>query len=270
MTGTDSATNQPQDLKQPLSRYFIKLAYDGAPYHGWQSQPGGVATVQSAIEGALSTLLRQPMAVTGAGRTDTGVNARLMYAHTDLPSGTDTDSLPRRLNAILGPSIAIDSFIRVTPEAHARFDATSRTYRYFIHHSRNPFLNYYSLFSKPLDYEKMNEAAARLLSVSDFTSFAKLHTDNRTNICRLTHARWEPLEGDGDRSCFVITADRFLRNMVRAVVGTLLDVGRGKLSADGFEAVIEGRDRCLAGTSVPPHPLFLWDITYPTSILPRP
>lgn len=248
-----------------MKRYFIRLAYDGTPYHGWQSQPGGVATVQSTIEGALSTVLRAPVAITGAGRTDTGVNARLMYAHVDLPDDIDTPTLPRRLNAILGPSIAIDSFIPVAADAHARFDATSRTYHYYLHHSRNPFLNAYSLFSRPLDYQKMNEAAHRLLSVDDFTSFAKLHTDNRTNICRLTHARWEPIEGDGDRYCFTITADRFLRNMVRAVVGTLVEVGRGKLSADGFEAVIAGRDRCLAGTSMPPHPLFLWDITYPAT-----
>ncbi len=252
----------------PVKRYFIKLAYDGTPYHGWQSQPGGVATVQSVLEAALSTLLRYPVAVTGAGRTDTGVNARLMYAHVDLPATTDVDNLPRKLNAILGKSIAVERLIEVPDTAHARFDALSRTYHYYLHHSRNPFLNAYSLYSNPLDYEKMNLAAQRLLTVEDFTSFAKLHTDTRTNICHLSHALWDKIDGDGDRYCFTVTADRFLRNMVRAVVGTLVDVGRGKLSLDGFEAVIEGRNRCLAGSSMPPHPLFLWDVTYPESIIP--
>lgn len=252
-----------------MARYFIYLAYDGRPYHGWQSQPGGVATVQQTIEAALSTLMRQPIAVTGAGRTDTGVNARLMAAHVDLPDSVDPCSvaeLPRRLNAIIGPGIAIDRIVPVKPDAHARFDATSRSYRYFVNHRRNPFLTAYSLLSAPLDYEAMNRAASRLLQVSDFTSFAKLHSDARTNICRVAEARWVKLDGDGDRHSFIITADRFLRNMVRAVVGTLVEVGRGKITLDRFDQIIAGRDRCLAGTSMPPHPLFLWDITYPEDI----
>lgn len=244
-------------------RYFIRLAYDGATYHGWQSQPGDVSTVQTAIETALTTLLRQPIPVTGAGRTDTGVNARCMYAHVDLPDDTDISILPRKLNALLGRSIAIGSIIPVAHDAHARFDATSRTYHYYLHHQRDPFLERYSLLTSPLDYQTMNRAASRLLSVSDFTSFAKLHSDSRTNICRVTRAEWVRLDGDGDRHCFIITADRFLRNMVRAVVGTLVDVGRGKITLEQFDAIIAGRDRCLAGTSMPPHPLFLWQITYP-------
>lgn len=244
-------------------RHFIKLAYDGRPFHGWQSQPGGVATVQSTLEAALHTLLRRPVPVTGAGRTDTGVNARTMYAHVDLPDGIDPQLLARKLNAIVGRAIAVDSIIPVHDDAHARFDATSRTYHYYIHHARNPFLESYSLLTAPLGYEAMNRAAARLLDVDDFTSFAKLHSDSRTNLCRVTDAHWESVAGDGCRHRFVITADRFLRNMVRAVVGTLVEVGRGKLTLDGFDAVVSGRDRCLAGTSMPPHPLFLWDITYP-------
>lgn len=244
-------------------RYFIKLAYDGRNFHGWQSQPSGVATVQQTIEKGLSTILRMPIAITGAGRTDTGVNARLMYAHVDLPDEIDVESLPARLNAIVGPQIAIDSFIAVVPDAHARFDATSRTYHYYVHHRRNPFIEAFSLRIAPLDYEKMNRAAAILLETDDFTSFAKLHTDTKTNICKVSDARWIPIEGDGDRYMFTITADRFLRNMVRAVVGTLIDVGRGKISVEEFESIISSRNRCAAGTSVAPYPLFLWDITYP-------
>lgn len=244
-------------------RYFIELAYDGAPYHGWQTQPGGVATVQSTLEEALTTLLRRPTQVTGAGRTDTGVNARQMYAHVDIPDGFDVADLARRINAIVGQSISVRRFIAVAPDAHARFDATSRTYRYFVHHRRDPFVNHYSLFTAHLNYEAMNEAAERLTHVDDFTSFAKLHSDARTNICKVTHAGWTAIGGDADRYMFEITADRFLRNMVRAVVGTLVDVGRGKITLQQFDDIVTGRDRCLAGTSMPPHPLFLWQVTYP-------
>lgn len=242
-------------------RYFIELAYNGGKFHGWQSQPGA-STVQQTIEEALTTILRSPTAIVGAGRTDTGVHARQMFAHVDIDSlPADTDRFVRGLNSLLGPDIAVYALHPVAPDAHARFDATSRTYRYYVHHRKDPFLQGLSHFIAPLDYEAMNRAAALLIDTSDFTSFAKLHADTKTNICRVTCARWDSI--DRDRHVFTITADRFLRNMVRAVVGTLVDVGRGKISLPDFQRIIEQRDRCAAGTSMPPHALYLEKITYP-------
>lgn len=242
-------------------RYFMRLSYRGAPFHGWQRQPGAV-TVQSVIEDSLALILRAPIKITGAGRTDTGVNARVMYAHFDLEAPiADVPRFIRQLNALVGKDIAIADIFEVAPDKHARFDATSRTYYYYAHLGKSPFL-YPLSWQAPasLDFDKMNLAASLLTEVDDFTSFAKLHSDSKTNICRVTRAEWQTL--DSDRRVFVITADRFLRNMVRAVVGTLVEVGRGKLSLDDFRRVIESRDRCAAGTSMPPHPLFLWDVTY--------
>lgn len=239
----------------------MRLSYRGAPFHGWQCQPGEV-TVQSVIEDALSKVMRREMKIVGAGRTDTGVNARMMVAHFDVDSPiAEPARFVRNLNAIVGKDIAIEEIYEVAPDKHARFDATSRTYHYYAVTSKSPF--FYPLSWKApdnLDFERMNEAASLLLSTSDFTSFAKLHTDAKTNICRVTHARWERVGED----CwvFVITADRFLRNMVRAVVGTLVEVGRGKMSVEKFAEVIERRDRCAAGTSMPGHALFLWEVTY--------
>lgn len=239
----------------------MRLSYRGAPFHGWQCQPGEV-TVQSVIEDALSKVMRREMKIVGAGRTDTGVNARMMVAHFDVDSPiAEPARFVRNLNAIVGKDIAIEEIYEVAPDKHARFDATSRTYHYYAVTSKSPF--FYPLSWKApdnLDFERMNEAAALLLTTSDFTSFAKLHTDAKTNICRVTHARWERVGED----CwvFVITADRFLRNMVRAVVGTLVEVGRGKMSVEKFAEVIERRDRCAAGTSMPGHALFLWEVTY--------
>lgn len=243
-------------------RYFIHLAYCGARFHGWQSQPNAV-TVQSAIEDALARFMRRPVPIVGAGRTDTGVNAHMMIAHADLK--IDPTLIPRliaALNAMLGPDIAIRSLTPVHDDAHARFDATSRTYHYYSHDHKSPFLNQFS-WQAPvgLDYDAMNQAASLMIGRRDFTSFSKLHTDTRTNICNLTQARWIDL-GDS-RHCFEITADRFLRNMVRAVVGTLVEVGRHKISPAQILDIIDSKDRCAAGTSMPPHPLFLWDITYP-------
>lgn len=242
-------------------RYFMRLSYRGAPFHGWQCQPGEV-TVQSVIEAALSTVMRCDMKITGAGRTDTGVNARMMVAHfdTDTPIA-DTPRMVRNLNAIVGKDIAIEEIYEVAPTLHARFDAKSRTYHYYAVTSKSPF--FYPLSWKApatLDFDKMNEAAALLLETDDFTSFAKLHTDAKTNICKVTEARWKSL-GDG-AWVFVITADRFLRNMVRAVVGTLVEVGRGKMTIEEFRRVIDRRDRCAAGTSMPGHALFLWGVRY--------
>ena len=219
-------------------------------------------TVQQTVEEALSTALRVPTPVTGAGRTDTGVNARVMYAHFDtLQPIKDKETLLRSLNRMVGRDIAIADIIPVAEDAHARFDAIWRTYRYFISYRKNPFDYPLSwLCPHPLDAEAMNKAAEMLLHVSDFTSFAKLHTDVKTNICRVSRADFEPTPSG---LTFTITADRFLRNMVRAVVGTLVDVGRGRMSLSRFDEVIEARNRCSAGTSMPAHALFLWDIGYP-------
>lgn len=246
-------------------RYFVRLSYLGAPFHGWQSQPNAVS-VQSTIEDALSTLMRTTIKITGAGRTDTGVNARMMIAHFDLESPIDDrEEMVRRLNSITGPAIAIENIAPVHHDAHARFDAVSRTYHYYAITSKSPFFNQLSWRApKNLNFGEMNRAARLLLTTKDFTSFAKLHSDARTNICHVSEAVWEEL-GEGIW-CFKITADRFLRNMVRAIVGTLVDIGRGKLTVDGFRKVIESKDRCSAGTSMAAHALFLWEIKYPYPI----
>lgn len=245
----------------------MRLSYRGEPYHGWQCQPGAV-TVQEVIEQALSKVLRRPMKIVGAGRTDAGVNARTMVAHFDIDEPpADTVRLVGSLNALVGRDIAIHEIYPVSDELHARFDATSRTYHYYAVTEKSPF--FYPLSWKApadLDFQAMNRAAALLLTTSDFTSFAKLHTDAKTNICRVTHAQWHRIDTPGGEGwVFVITADRFLRNMVRAVVGTLVEVGRGKISVEEFGRIIERRDRCAAGTSMPPQALYLWDVTYPQS-----
>ena len=244
-----------------MSRYFMHLAYRGAKFHGWQSQPNAVS-VQSVIEKALSVVMREPVKIVGAGRTDAGVNAHSMVAHFDTSQPiANVEGLVRGLNSLVGHDIAIYSITPVHNNAHARFDATSRTYHYYVHTSKSPFCHELSWQAPAtLDYDKMNEAAKILFEVEDFTSFAKLHADNKTNICSVTEARWEPL-GDG-RWVFIITSDRFLRNMVRAVVGTLVEVGRGKITIDDFRRIIEEKDRCSAGVSMPGHALFLWDVTY--------
>ncbi len=248
-------------------RFFLHISYNGRRFHGWQIQPNDLS-VQQSIEDALSKILRVRTPIVGAGRTDAGVNARMMTAHFDNDSlaGILADYSRKglflhSLNSLLGPDVAIHDVVPVHDNAHARFDAISRTYRYFVHERKNPFVSEFSLLTSPLDYDSMNLAAGKLLSVNDFTSFAKLHSDAKTNLCRVTEAFWEPL-GE-HRYVFVITADRFLRNMVRAVVGTLVEVGRGKMSLEGFDEVVEARNRCSAGTSMPPHPLFLWNISYP-------
>lgn len=260
---------QPAVFMAELTRHFIELAYLGAPYHGWQTQPNAVS-VQETLEKGLSTLMRIPVAVTGAGRTDAGVNARKMVAHFDLPQRIDDDCrVVRALNSILGPTIAVRRVWPVHSGAHARFDAISRTYHYYAHVKKTPFAGGLSWKApETLDFDAMNEAAKVLYGTEDFTSFSKLHTDVKTNICHVAKAEWrrvpecEALPG-GAEWVFEITADRFLRNMVRAVVGTLVDVGRRKISIDQFRDIIDRRDRCAAGTSMPAGPLFLHDITYP-------
>ena len=246
-------------------RRVLKLSYDGAPFHGWQRQPGD-SSVQQTLEEALSTICRRPVEVVGAGRTDTGVNARVMYAHFDsdyiIP---DKRRFLTGLNRLCGHAIAVEDVFEVDPDKHARFDARLRTYKYFVTFAKCPFLENMSWQTvMKLDLDLMNEAAALLLTTDDFTSFAKLHSDARTNICRVSEARWETWRNSFGvpGAVFTISADRFLRNMVRAVVGTLVDVGRGKISVAEFAEIIRRKDRCAAGTSMPPQALFLWDIEY--------
>lgn len=255
-----------------MARYFMNLAYLGRDFHGWQRQPNAIS-VQEALEDALSTVTRKEVAVVGAGRTDAGVNATAMIAHFDLSDPiADPAMLVRTVNAIVGPAIALRWIREVHPDAHARFDATSRTYHYYAHTGRNPFSGGLSWQAPDtLDFDAMNRAAAILTEISDFTSFAKLHTDAKTNICDVTLARWRrPQPGERVPGAatwiFEITADRFLRNMVRAVVGTLADIGRGKMPPSGIVDILERRDRCAAGTSMPAEALFLWSVNYPDDI----
>ena len=240
----------------------MRLAYRGAPFHGWQVQPNAVS-VQGEVEKALSIALRTPMSIVGAGRTDTGVNAREMYAHFDFDGDLpDKGRLLVSLNRLVGRDIAIHDIVPVHEDAHARFDAVERTYKYFVAFEKTPFFYPLSWYCPHgLDLDRMNEAARLLLRTDDFTSFAKLHSDAKTNICKVTKAHWN-MESDSF-AVFTISADRFLRNMVRAVVGTLVDVGRGKLSLDDFRGIIDRKDRCAAGQSMPGEALFLWSVRYP-------
>lgn len=246
-------------------RFFIYLSYDGAAYHGWQVQPNGMS-VQETLQNALSLLLREKIEIVGAGRTDAGVNAELMVAHFDFSNDTVTNlTFVNKLNKLLPQDISVWRIVEVNTDAHARFDATARTYKYFVVTEKVPFSRYYSYrFPLPLDFNLMNEAAKKLFEYSDFTSFSKLHTDAKTNICKIMKAEWT--QTGPHEWVFTIQADRFLRNMVRAIVGTLLDVGRGKLTIEGFCRVIEGKDRCMAGTSVPGNALFLSNVEYPDNI----
>ena len=251
-------------------RYFITLSYDGTRYHGWQIQPNGIS-VQGELQRALSLILRQDIQVTGAGRTDTGVHARMMVAHFDtstnlLSNGRQQDSinlhdLAYKLNRLLPCDIAIQKIELVSDDLHARFSATSRTYRYYVHTGKTPFLRHYSWQTHyALDFPLMNEAAAMLLEYDDFGAFCKSHADVKTTLCKVTHAQWH--QTSDNEWYFEITANRFLRNMVRAVVGTLVDVGRHRLSLDDFRKVVEGKRRTEAGESMPANALFLEDITY--------
>lgn len=240
-------------------RYFMELGYNGAPFFGWQVQPGK-ETVQGCIENALSLLLREEVSVTGCGRTDTGVNARQFFAHFETEQQIDLQKLTDKLNSFLPKEIAVYRIFPVEDGIHARFSATSRTYKYYVAVTKNPFNFHYSyrIFQK-LDVAKMNEAATMLLETSDFTSFSKLHTQVNNNLCHVTEARWAMEDGV---LVFTVTADRFLRNMVRAVVGTLLQVGKGKITLEEFKAIIDRKDRCAAGDSVPAHALFLERVVY--------
>ena len=243
-----------------VNRYFIYLSYDGTRYHGWQVQPNGI-TVQEEIERALSTLLRQKTEIVGAGRTDAGVHARLMVAHFDTDVTFDAEQLAYKLNRFLPHDIAIKKIEKVDNELHARFSATSRTYHYYVHTSKNPFARAYSWETGyPLDFQKMNLAAQALLTTSDFGAFCKSGSDVKTTLCDVRVAEWIEM-GEG-RWYFEITANRFLRNMVRAVVGTLIEVGRGRMTVDEFADVIKSGCRSNAGESMPANALFLEDIKY--------
>ena len=245
-----------------MIRYFIYLAYNGTNYCGWQIQPNG-DTIQAQIEKGLSTLLQTSTAIVGAGRTDSGVHARLMVAHWDwLGEELNTDELVKKLNGILPSDIVIHQIVPVMPTAHARFTALSRTYQYFVTDKKDPFRNeFLCRINRPLNYDLMNEASSILLEYTDFTSFSKLHTDTKTNDCQILKAEWKQ---EGNVWVFTIQANRFLRNMVRAIVGTLLEVGKGKMSLDEFREVIESKDRGKAGSSAPGNALFLVDIEYPS------
>lgn len=259
MTGAYSPSGNTQ-----IMRYFIYLSYCGLNYHGWQVQPNAIS-VQGELDHALSVLLREDIHTTGAGRTDAGVSARMMVAHFDTSAEFEPAQLVYKLNRFLSPDIAVQEVCKVAPTAHARFDALSRTYHYYIYKDKDPFRSAFAArFAYPLDFEKMNAAAQLLLDVRDFTSFSKTHTDVKTNICHVTHAEW--LEVEEGLWRFEITADRFLRNMVRAVVGTLIEVGRGRMMLDGFRAVIDKKDRCAAADSVPGNALYLVDVKYPETI----
>ena len=242
-------------------RYFIFFGYDGTNYHGWQIQPNA-NSVQQELQKALSTLLRRDMEVVGAGRTDTGVHARKMAAHFDWEGEElDAPQLTYRLNRILPRDIAVKDIKRVADDMHARFSASSRTYHYYIHTCKDPFKRHYSLqMNFTLDFDRMNQAARHFLHHKDYAAFCKAGGDNKTTLCEVTQAQW--VQTSPSTWYFEITANRFLRNMVRAVVGTLIDVGRGKISESQFLDILYNGTRSDAGESMPGHALFLEEVRY--------
>ena len=242
-------------------RYFIELSYKGTHYHGWQIQENA-ESVQAVLNRVLETLLRQPVETLGSGRTDTGVHATQQFAHFDLPDPVpDLLQLTYKLNALLPPDIAIKRVFPVADAVHARFDARSRSYEYRITTQKSPFLKDLAyFFPHPLALDKMNEAAAILIGTQDFASFSKVHTDVNNFICTVTEARWE---AQGSLLVFHISANRFLRGMVRAIVGTLLEVGQAKLQVPDFEEIIKQKNRQAARRNAPPEGLFLTQIRYP-------
>lgn len=250
-------------------RYFITLSYDGTAYHGWQIQPG-CRTIQGELTGALSTLLRRATVVVGAGRTDAGVHARQMTAHFDSADPVDCAVLAYKLNGILPSDMAVTDIRAVSADKHARFSAVSRTYRYYVHIGKDPFARAYSyeLHYTP-DFDAMNAAASLLIGCGEYGAFCKSHSSAKTMVCIVTRACWErviaPFPNQNvpaERYHFEITADRFLRNMVRAIVGTLMEVGRGRLTVSQFGEIMRSGDRCRAGESMPANALFLEKITY--------
>jgi len=244
-------------------RYFIELAFHGQNYHGWQIQENAL-TVQAIIEQKLAILFKQSIEITGCGRTDTGVHASQYFAHFDFENEIDSKQTSYQLNAILPGDIVIKRLIPVAPNLHARFDATSRTYQYVIRTKPSPFERDLSwTYTPKLDIDAMNEAAALLLEHQNFECFSKVKTQVKTFDCDVTFAKWELK--DKDKLVFEISANRFLRNMVRAIVGTLIEVGLGKMDKEGFLSILESKNRSMAGQSVPAQALFLTQITYPLS-----
>ena len=240
-------------------RYFIQFAYNGKNYFGYQIQPNQIS-VQEEMEKALSTILREEVKITGAGRTDTGVHARKIYAHFDTEKEV-SDQLADRLNAFLPADISVQNIFPVKDDFHARFDATYRTYEYLIFQGKDPFSieSAWQMWKKKLDVDAMNEACKILFEYTDFSSFAKVGADNKTNLCTIYKAEWEQ---NGDHLKFTVSANRFLRNMVRAIVGTMVEVGSGKLKPEDMHKVIQEQNRNSAGTSAPAHGLYLVDVGY--------
>ena len=240
-------------------RYCIEFSYSGKNYFGYQIQPDQIS-VQEVLENALSTILREKIKTTGAGRTDTGVHAKKIFAHFDTEKNIG-DNLVYQSNSFLPQDISIKRIFQVKEDFHARFDATFRTYEYYITLEKNPFTqdSSWQIWKRDLDVERMNAACEILFEYEDFTSFSKLHTGNKTNNCKIYKAFWEQ---DGLELKFTISADRFLRNMVRAIVGTMVEIGNGKMEPEGLRKIIEDKNRNSAGTSAPPQGLFLVDVGY--------
>lgn len=240
-------------------RYFIEFSYNGSNYFGYQIQPNEIS-VQEELEKALSTILREEIKITGAGRTDTGVHARKIFAHFDTEK-LMAAKLPHQLNSFLPPDIAVKQIFQVPDHFHARFDATFRTYEYFISLEKNPFTQHsaWQHWKRTLDVKKMNEACEILFEYEDFESFSKVGGDNKTTLCKIFKAGWEQ---QGSELKFTISANRFLRNMVRAIVGTMVEIGSGKIHPEDLRKIIEVKDRNAAGTSAPAHGLFLVDVGY--------
>ncbi|MFA9190210.1 tRNA pseudouridine(38-40) synthase TruA [Flavobacterium sp. FZUC8N2.13] len=246
-------------------RYFIKLAYNGTAYHGWQIQPNATS-VQETLNKAFSVLLNSEIYLMGAGRTDTGVHAKEMYAHFDFENPFDIPKLVHKLNSFLPKDIVIYQIFPVDSQAHTRFDATKRTYEYHIHLFKDAFLQEQSWhFTQNLDVDLMNEAAKLLLNHTDFQSFSKVNTDVNTFDCTIFEAYWtqDGATKEGNKLIFTISANRFLRNMVRSIVGTLVNIGLHKITLADFNAIIESKSRNKAGFSVPAHGLYLTKIEYP-------
>ncbi len=244
-------------------RYFLELSYNGTQYHGWQRQPNAIS-IQEVLEDSLSTVLRTKTDIVGAGRTDTGVHAKQIMAHFDCDSEIEPTRLRYKLNSILPAEIAIKKVHVVKNDAHARFDAISRSYKYYITFVKDPFqINTSYYLKKPLDVDLMNEAAKLLLNYTNFKCFSKSKTDVKTYNCTITEAFWIQ---DNNQLVFKISANRFLRNMVRAIVGTLIEIGEHKLNTEDLERIIKSEDRSQAGYSVPAHGLYLTRVQYPKTI----
>jgi tRNA pseudouridine38-40 synthase len=251
-----------------MARYFLTLSYNGKDFNGWQAQNNTPNTIQQVLEEKLSMILKEPVELVGCGRTDAGVNAKNYVAHVNL-NGEDFNVNKNhwiyKFNTVLPPSISINNIKKVSDTAHARFDAEKRTYYYFVHQHKNPFIENYSYYVYgDVDFDLMNMAAAELYNYIDFTSFSKLHAQTKTNNCKITKALWQKINENEWR--FTISADRFLRGMVRAIVGTLIQVGKNKITINDFKKIIEAKDRSKAGNNVPANALFLTGIKYPAHL----